>query len=282
MLFDFIILYSLSIIVIGEIYFRVSRHRAYPEDPRKYGAKRVVLRSPRKLNINSWYLPNKGNKLAIVIHGHFDNSAMMFDRYIPLFLTDGWNILAPDLRNHGQSDDDFPLTYGVRESIDIRLSINWAHRKRNWDKIIVFGTSMGSIAGLLAVYHTKHPIHGLILDSPFVSTDNTFSLNIQKHKLPPKWFFKPLKWYLEVRYRSKRYSFSHFPDIIQLTKQVHERIPIFVARGENDTEVAKEDFITLKKEIPGITYLSVPKVHHSRLHESEKYRVALKSWLDQL
>ncbi|MHA2251302.1 MAG: alpha/beta hydrolase [Candidatus Kariarchaeaceae archaeon] len=277
-----LVLYILSIIAIGEIYFRLSRHRSYPINPKALGAERVILTDNKGCKITGWYYPTKRKKLAIVIHGHFDNAGMMFERYVPIFTDVNWDVFVLDLRNHGLSDDDFPLTYGVRESIDVRMAIAWAHQRNKWEKFVVFGTSMGSIAGLLAARSTRLHIDGVVLDSPFVSIEKTLSLNLQKHRIPISLYVFPLIKYMEIRYRQKRYSFQFYPDIEQVIRDVSTKFSLFIARGKADREVAIEDFHTLKDLITSGTYIHVPWAMHSKLYYSQTYVDALQKWLSKL
>ncbi|MHA2100061.1 MAG: alpha/beta hydrolase [Candidatus Kariarchaeaceae archaeon] len=279
---SFVIIYFLSIIVIGELYFQVSRHRKYPIDPRELGAKAIVLRDLDQRRIIAWYKPTQEKNLAIIVHGHFDNAGMMFERYTPLFTENNWDVLTLDLRNHGLSDDDFPLTYGVRESFDVKLAINWARKKKKWQKLVIFGTSMGSIAGLLAANKTNGNINGLILDSSFVSIEKTLELNLAKHRLPIQIYVEPLTKYLEIRYRKINYSFSYYPKIEDHLVKASSRFPIFIARGMLDHEVANEDYFIMKRLIPNETHVLIPDGKHSRLGKSRLFRKRLQSWLKNL
>ncbi len=275
-------LYFLSIIFIGELYFRVPRRRKYRVDPAELGATRITLVDKKGNNIVGWYLTKQKKNLVIVVHGHFDNSGMMFDTYGPIFSNLNWDVLAIDLRNHGLSDTDFPLTYGVRESIDVNLAINWAHQIHNWNNIVVFGTSMGSIAALLAVNASKRKIDGLILDSSFVSVDKTLRLNLKKHNLPAALYYYPIQRYLEIKYRQQNYSFSYFPNIKKEMTEVAKKSSVLVARGENDKEVPFEDFELMKSIIPDQTHILIPHATHSGLHSSKVFRTKLSSWLKSL
>ena len=107
---------------------------------------------------------------------------------------------------------------------DVLCAINWVFEKKEWHKVVVFGTSMGSISSLLAVTNTEYKIDGLILDSPFVSVDTTFKLNMKKHHLPINLFFRPLYQYLEFRYKRYGFSFQYFPDILENIGRAYDRL----------------------------------------------------------
>jgi predicted alpha/beta-fold hydrolase len=280
--FTFTIIYLMSIIIIGELYFRVSRHRKYPIDPTQLGAKPLILRDRDRRKIIAWYKSTNTKNLAIIVHGHFDNAGMMFQRYTTVFTENDWDVLTLDLRNHGLSDDDFPLTYGVRESFDVRLAINWAKKKKKWNKLVIFGTSMGSIAGLLAANKENGTIDGLILDSSFVSFQKTLELNLAKHKLPVQIYVEPLRKYLEIKYRKMNYSFDYYPKIEDQLIEASSKFPIFVARGMLDYEVANEDYFMMKQILPNQTHLLIPDGKHSRLGQSKLFRERLQIWLKKL
>lgn len=278
-----IIGYISLIIIIGEFYFSFTRHRRYPIDPLKFAA-RLEFKNKEGEKIVGWFRTKRHNKakIAIVVHGHFDNAGMMFERYAEVFTSNNWDVLAIDLRNHGMSDNIKPITYGSLEFRDVLCAINWVFEKKEWHKVVVFGTSMGSISSLLAVVNTDYKIDGLILDSPFVSVGTTFKLNMKKHHLPINLFFKPLYHYLEFRYKRYGFSLDYFPDIMEQIGLAYEKTKMFIARGVEDREVSIEDFEGIKKITPDATHMSVPEMEHSRLYKSKQFCAELTNWISTI
>ncbi len=129
-------------------------------DPKNFDASIIELNQENK-SIVLWYKSIQSEKIVFIVHGHADNSGHMFDRYVPIFLGLGYDILTIDLRNHGLSDDIKPITYGINEAKDVELGLEWIVNNTDYKEILLFGTSMGAVTALLAIDHT----HNLLAES---------------------------------------------------------------------------------------------------------------------
>lgn len=281
-LFILVIIYIFLIIIIGEIYYSFPRYRKYPIDPSSLGAKNIILEHKDGHKINGWLKESGKKEIAIIVHGHFDNAGMMFERYVPLFIKFNCDVFAIDLRNHGMSDRNLPLTYGPNESLDVKLALDWVVEKNKWEKIILFGTSMGSISALLAKNHFNHVINGLILDSPFVSINETLKLNIKKHHFPLFFIYYPLKIYLDLRYKIHGFSLQYYPDIIDQIKKASKTTKLLVTRGADDNEVSEDDFNRIRSILPEETSILVQGVGHSKTYQSNIFIEHLNQFLTSL
>ena len=98
-------------------------------------------------NVNS-------KKWAVLIHGHGGNGTKYAEKYSTKYVENGYNIIAPDLRGHGETGGT--LTLGYLESLDIYdwikdLNKNWSSRygvNVAPEIIIVHGTSLGGATTL--------------------------------------------------------------------------------------------------------------------------------------
>ena len=94
------------------------------------------------------YFDSDSNKLVILVHGAGG------DRYsiYPLaeqYIEDGYDVIAIDQRGCGTNPDD-KVTFGIKESLDIKAMVRFARTELNAEKVIVHGQSMG--AQTTAVY----------------------------------------------------------------------------------------------------------------------------------
>ena len=94
------------------------------------------------------YFDSDSNKLVILVHGAGG------DRYsiYPLaeqYIEDGYDVIAIDQRGCGTNPDD-KVTFGIKESLDIKAMVRFAKTELNAEKVIVHGQSMG--AQTTAVY----------------------------------------------------------------------------------------------------------------------------------
>lgn len=99
--------------------------------------------------------PNS-NKWVILIHGYKDEASNYVKRRAAKYIEQGYNYIAPDLRDHGSTGGT--LSLGYLESLDVYdwikdLNKNWKDSSRYGvnvapETIIVHGTSMGAATTL--------------------------------------------------------------------------------------------------------------------------------------
>lgn len=128
------------------------------------------------LRLSGWFLPQKTHaepaKTVIFVHGlHWNRLGTeaddFYDRVInssPVELMrltqdmhrKGYNVLLFDLRNHGNSAADQPVTLGIREAIDVLGALDYVQARGDVsaDKVGVIGFSMGANAILYALAQT--------------------------------------------------------------------------------------------------------------------------------
>ncbi|MGE5612229.1 MAG: alpha/beta hydrolase [Bacillota bacterium] len=124
-------------------------------------------RTGHPLRLAGWWIPhpNAQGRCVILIHGYADAKIGAI-AWAPTFHSLGFNILAIDLRAHGESEGTF-TTSGFYEQHDINQVINQLRVQRSNDtrKLVLFGASMGgTVAAATAV--TRDDLAGVIMDSP--------------------------------------------------------------------------------------------------------------------
>ena len=63
--------------------------------------------------------------------------------YVQLFLRNGYNVLTPDWRAHGESGGEL-ATYGIKEKDDVTSWINWLQSSTDSKKYYALGESYGA------------------------------------------------------------------------------------------------------------------------------------------
>lgn len=111
----------------------------------------VRIQTRNNKALHAWFLPKTPQAPCIVVmHGWGGNAELMLPVAQP-FLDAGLNVLLPDARGHGQSDDD-SFSSLPRFTEDVEACIDWLHSKPHlWNrKLILLGHSVGAGAVLLA------------------------------------------------------------------------------------------------------------------------------------
>lgn len=128
-----------------------------------------------------WYFPNPGKAGCAVIqlHGFTSNKAEVLVA-APLFWDRGCDVLAYDLRGHGDSSPGL-LTYGVLDKGDELAAVDWLAGKTGLPhaKIGLMGWSYGAATSLQAAA-ARQDLAFVIADASFSSLPDIASVQAQK------------------------------------------------------------------------------------------------------
>lgn len=115
---------------------------------RNMGGRRAEIRAADGLRLAGWtFTPARPNGAAvIVLHGIGSSRSDMLG-FARIFLQDGYTVLTPDLRAHGESEGAM-VTYGVKEREDLSRWIAWLKRHAPAGRVIGFGESLGGSIAL--------------------------------------------------------------------------------------------------------------------------------------
>lgn len=108
-----------------------------------------------KVNLNAYiyYAPTKSTKWAVIVHPFMTNGKIYAQAIAKMYLEQGYNVIAPDLRGFGKSGGSVGM--GYLESLDIwdwltyiNDENNYAIADRKASKVIIHGTSLGGATTL--------------------------------------------------------------------------------------------------------------------------------------
>lgn len=120
----------------------------------------------------SWAQPQMPSGACIMILHGVGDSRRSTKGFSDAFVEDGYSVLAPDSRAHGESGGDM-ITYGILEQHD---TAQWAHwmRDRGCRRIYGLGHSLGGSMLILANAVEPEPLFTAIAaDSPFADLLDT-------------------------------------------------------------------------------------------------------------
>jgi pimeloyl-ACP methyl ester carboxylesterase len=126
-------------------------------------------RDGRPLHIAGWWIPSDNAAAgcyAVLLHGYGDAKVGVI-AYAPLLHQLGWNVLAIDLRAHGESGGRYS-TAGFWERDDVSQVINQlqASRPTQATTLVIVGTELGA-AVAAATAAMRDDIAGVVLEHSF-------------------------------------------------------------------------------------------------------------------
>ncbi|MBL8048723.1 MAG: alpha/beta fold hydrolase [Chthonomonas sp.] len=123
---------------------------------------KVIGREGKQLS--AWWLPNPEAKTVIILaHGYMMN--MSEPSAVAAKLNErGYACLLFDFPGHGRSPNAV-VTLGLREAEDVAGAVALAREKMPHAKVVVWGSSMGAAATVLASPNLK--LDGMVLDSVY-------------------------------------------------------------------------------------------------------------------
>lgn len=94
-----------------------------------------------------FYTSENSSKTVVCLHGHNSCFASQL-KYLPIFLSLGYNVFIPDHRRSGLSGGD-TVTFGAYEKHDVLDWISEFRARRPGDSIALFGESMGAATAIM-------------------------------------------------------------------------------------------------------------------------------------
>ena len=129
-----------------------------------------------KLRLTAWWIPARDSacdRCAVIVHGYAD-SKIGGIAWAPTFVEMGWNVLAVDLRGHGESQGKY-TTAGFFERHDLSQVIDQVRAMRGPQtrRLVLFGVSLGAAVAGAAVELRQNQnggacaVDAVIMDSPY-------------------------------------------------------------------------------------------------------------------
>lgn len=193
-------------------------------------AKDIFINTTDGLKLHGLWIPTENPKGTMVLaHGY--RSTILLDFYLAYeFFHDlGYNLLVPNQRAHGKSEGRF-ITFGVKESGDMRQWIEYHNREFGYRPVVLFGISMGA-STMLYLADEKLPdnVRGIIADCGYTSPrDILASVYKRITHLPAGLSLWSAEWFARI--------FAGFSLTQKSTERslAHSRLPVLLIHGKGD------------------------------------------------
>ena len=132
----------------------------------------VSWRSFDDTTLRGWFVPaGHSERTAIVCHGVMDTKSGMMP-FVQALHEGGYNVLAFDMRGHGESDR-WTVTYGAHESRDIIAGVDYLESAHpvSAKHVVGVGWSVGAASLILAAARDPR-IEALHIAAPYASTSD--------------------------------------------------------------------------------------------------------------
>ncbi|WP_231385320.1 alpha/beta hydrolase [Candidatus Stoquefichus massiliensis] len=142
----------------------------------------VSLENQEHLNLYGRYIDQGSSVYVIMVHGYRGDGASIISP-IKNFKKQGYNLLIPDLRGHGQSEGDY-IGMGWDDRLDIMQWIEYILGKDKQASIVLYGVSMGAATVMnVAGENIPHQVKAIIEDCGYTSVWDVFKSHINMNDL---------------------------------------------------------------------------------------------------
>ena len=192
--------WTLSSNIMHPSFICTEEHFIYCGDPSQLDLffEDVSFQSDDGNDLSGWYMPaEKSDRAVIFVHGHgADRREGM--RWFKAVHQAGFNILAFDVRNQGNSTKSFS-TMGYFEKQDVIGALDYLQQQKQIQRIGIFGTSMGAATSIMAMVDDPRIVAG-VFEAGWANLDDLYGEIIEQHLGLPSFPLAPLiTWMLEQR-----------------------------------------------------------------------------------
>src|SRR5688572_18242442 len=237
------------------------------------------------LRIAAWWIPHPeaNGRCVLFLHGYADAKVGSI-AWAPTWHALGWNILAIDLRAHGESGGGF-CTGGYFERHDVNEVINLIRARRPDDtrQLVLFGLSLGAAMAVASAVD-RTDVDAVVLDSPV--PDFAEAAEIHLGRLGAPGGFLPR---LAVRL-AERMTGARFADVRMLDLLPKLTCPVMIVAPSEDVLLAGGVAERLRQSsypqgaAASVSYWDVEGAHHllALPADPDEYRRRLGDFLSSL
>jgi pimeloyl-ACP methyl ester carboxylesterase len=235
------------------------------------------------LKLAAWWIPHPqaNGRCAVLIHGYADAKVGAI-AWAPTWHALGFNLLAIDLRAHGESGGD-TCTAGFFERHDLAAVVGQLRATRPGDakQVVLFGISLGSSTALGAAALGGGVADAVVLDSPIADFRTAALTHFDLLGLPGRVFQR-----LALRL-AERMTGANFRAVAPLEVIADVSCPVMLVAPADDVFVTPiqfgrlEEIIRARNSYRDLYWRAVGTRHLEALYaDPETYRARLGAFLD--
>lgn len=226
---------------------------------------------------SAWFVEKSKNTLCVLLlHGMRANRHSMLRR--ARFLDRlGYSSLLIDLQAHGQSPGEY-ITFGYRESEDVRHAVQFLRQSRICQKLVVLGTSLGGAAAVLA--QPSIEADAFILEGVYGSIEEAVKNRmIKRFGELGSWLAPLMTYQIPLRLNVSLDKLRPAEAIKKIT------VPVYILAGDQDRRTRIQETQRIFDNAPGKKQLWIVKgARHQDLHRYAKaeYEKRLQKFLAEI
>ena len=245
---------------------------------REHKAKDVFAMSEDGLQLHGLWVAAKNPRGTILFaHGYRSTYLVDLSLALEMYYGYGFNLLIPDQRAHGKSQGRY-ITFGVKESDDMKCWINYHNETFSNQPIVLVGLSMGASTMMyLADQDLPSNVSGIIADCGFSSPKEIIASVFRAvTHMPPKLCL----WVTNIC--TKLFAGFRLDEKDSRILLRNSKLPVFLIHGEDDgfvpCEMTKEAFAVCRQ--PKMILLVDGADHgHSYIVDQKLYQRKVKEFL---
>lgn len=195
---------------------------------------KVSVKSDEGFSLKAYYIeaPNKSNKTAIIIHGiRGSKTAYPNGAAAKIFYDQGYNLLIPDNRSHGESEGKY-IGFGWLDRKDYLHWIDLIIKQNGPEsKIVVWGISMGGATTMmLSGEKLPEQVKAFVEDCGYSNMEEELTLQAKRLYHLPKWPTVPTLSMMSKIFAG--YTYSEADAVKQLS---NNKRPMLFIHGTKDS-----------------------------------------------
>lgn len=213
--------------------------------------------------LEAWMIPTERPIRGVVLlfHGYTAHKSTQL-KEAQVFRQMGYHTFLVDLRGHGGSDG-LQTTIGYHEADDVRRAFEHIQRRYPDLPIVLYGSSMGAVSILKAVYDYDLAAECLVLECPFESMEAAIHRRFEQLNVPKTILSDLLLFW--GGWQNDMDAFEH--KSTRYAAQV--KLPTLLLHGKHDQRVHQSEADAIVAQLAGPHQLVVLEAGHDHMYNSD-------------